>query len=64
MERLRGFEIRKWFDACGVWTIVVFVCVACCVSEEERLVVKTVDVVIFCVISLTSQSRHLFVDHA
>ena len=29
-----------WFDACGVWSIVVFVCVACCVPEEERYVVK------------------------
>ena len=27
-------------DACDVWNIVVFVCVACCVPEEERFVVK------------------------
>ena len=42
----------------------MFVCVACCVPEEETLVVKGVSVVIFCAISFTSQSRRLFVDHA
>ena len=31
MERLEGFEISKRFDACDVRSIVVFVCVACCV---------------------------------
>ena len=37
MERLGGFEISKCFDACDVWGIVVFVCVACCAPEEGRL---------------------------
>ena len=46
-EAVRDFEISKWFDACDVWSIVVFVCVACCVSEEERFVVKGMSVVVF-----------------
>ena len=35
----------------------MFVCVACCVQEEERFVVKGVGVSFFSASRLTSQSR-------
>ena len=35
-EAVRDFEISKWFDACDVWSIVVFVCVACGLLRLRR----------------------------